>query len=280
MVGAMATSLFPSSYHRPPGSATPGELHSSPASRRGPLASRASPVLAVAAQGGDAEAAGELFRRVQGRARQAAMAFCVDSDADDAVAEGLSRALQRIGQLRDAEAVEGWLLRCVVRAAIDLSRQRRRQSPTDAMAELLDLTAAGESAAERALEGVDRHAMAEAVQELPSEQRLLLFLRYHAGLSVLHIAAVLGRPAGTVRRQCLEARRAAGQRFLGQQLRPAGGACAQATAALCRQPYEKPGARVRRRTSEHLGRCAGCRARRAELDAVLQELGCRRPSGW
>lgn len=238
--------------------------------------SRPAAQLAIAAQAGDSDAAGELFRRVRSRARRAASAFCQEGDADDAVAEGLSRAIGRIGQLRDPAAVEGWMVRCVVRSAVDLSRQRQRLQPTEAIARLVDDAArSGESAAEAALSALDRDSMAAVLHDLRPDLRLLLYLRYDAGLSVQHIAIALGRPPGTVRRQCVEARQMAGRRFLGRHLRPAVGPCAQISDDLCRRPYRRPAPRVRNRTRDHLGRCPSCRERQAELDAVLRELGCR-----
>jgi RNA polymerase sigma factor (sigma-70 family) len=233
--------------------------------------------LAIAAQSGDSEAAGELFRRVRARARRAACAFCLDIDADDAVAEGLSAALRGIGQLRQPAAVEGWMIRCVVRSAIDLSRQRQRQPPVDGVESLVGGSlATGESAAERAMAVLERDQMAEVVRGMHPGLRLLLYLRYEAGLSVQHIALALGRPAGTIRRQCTEARRIAGQRFLSHQLRPAIGACAEVTAFLCQEPYRRPAASARRRTGDHLRRCSDCRDRQTELASVLTELGYRR----
>ncbi len=168
------------------------------------------------------------------------------------------------------------MLRCVVRSAIDLCRQRQRQQPTEAIDRLVDdVCGAGESAAEGALGALDRDSMAAALQDLRPDVRLLLYLRYDAGLSVQHIAMALGRPAGTVRRQCAEARQLAGERFLGRHLRPATGACAQVTDALCRLPSRQPALRVRQRTAEHLRRCPACRERQVEVDAIVGELGGR-----
>jgi RNA polymerase sigma factor (sigma-70 family) len=233
--------------------------------------------LAIAAQSGDVEAAGELYRRVRPRAHQAACAFGRVIDADDAVAEGLSAALRRIGQLREPAAVEGWMIRCVVRSAIDLARKHQRQPPVEAVESLIGgVVAAGESAAERAMSILEGDQLAEVVRGLHPRLRLLLYLRYEAGLSVQHIALALGTPPGSVRRQCAEARRVAGQRFLVHQLRPATGMCAVVTAALCQEPYRPSGARVQRRTGEHLRRCPDCRERQAELATVLTEFGYRR----
>ena len=128
------------------------------------LPSRPSAELAEAARAGDTDAAGELYRRTHARARRAALVFCHEADADDAVAEGLSRALHRIDQLADPAAVEGWMVRCVVHAAVDLSRQRQRQRPSGDLAALTERALpAGESAADGALAIAERATMAAAV---------------------------------------------------------------------------------------------------------------------
>jgi RNA polymerase sigma-70 factor (ECF subfamily) len=234
--------------------------------------------LAVAARNGDPDAAGELYRRNQRRARAAARAFCADSDADDAVADGLIRALDRIGQLRDPAAVDAWMIRCVVRAAVDLSRTRRRLWLGGDLEALVERTLpAGPSAAEVVMAGADQAAMAVALRDMPLDQRRLLDLRYRQGLPVAAVAAALGRPPGSVRRQCVAARHAAGQRFLRRHLRPAAGACARVSDVLCQEPYRRPSARARRRVREHLGACRACRDRQAEVRAVLCEVGYRRP---
>ncbi len=295
MVATMSTSLAVTTTAAAQPSGGEASRSTTTALEPGPLAARSSPSrskrdrasrlrscpsseLATAAGSGDEEAAGELYRRTQSRARRVACGFCGDADADDAVAEGLFTALRRIGQLRDPAAVEAWMLRCVVRCAIDLARQRRRQAPTEGVAALQDAGPwiSGPSAAETAMLALERHSMAEVVQEIPPHLRFLLYLRYEAGLSVQHIASAFGKPPGTVRRQCVEARRSAGQRFLCRHLRPAAGQCAVVTAHLCAEPYRRLGARTRRQTTEHLRVCRACRERQAELTTVLTELGFRR----
>jgi len=235
--------------------------------------------LGAAARAGDDDAMSELYRRTRRPARAAARRFCREADLDDAVAEGFARALARIDQLVDPGAVEAWLIRCVTRAAIDLSRQRQRQAATrdvEALHERALPTA--ESAADGALSAMERGALAAVVSRLEPGPRQLLELRYHAGLSVRSIAAVLGRPDGTVRRQFVEARRIAGQRFLGQQLlQPAGGDCAVAVDLLCQAPYRRPSALSGRRLDEHLRGCRACRDRQAELRVRLAELGVPSP---
>lgn len=255
----------------------PPAAHEAPRPGRRHLQSRPSEELAIAAQCGDRDAAGELYRRTRSRALRAAGAFCRDVDVEDAVAEGLSKALRRIDQLREPAMVESWMVRCVVRAAIDVSRQRCRLFPTDAVEELVDANVrTSDSAAEAALAVFERDSMAEVLRHLEPGPRLLLYLRYDAGLSVQHIASALGRPPGTVRRQCVEARRKAGQRFLYCHLRPAAGVCARITELLCAEPYRQPSMRARKRTTDHLRSCSACRERQRELAAVITELGYRK----
>jgi predicted RNA polymerase sigma factor len=168
------------------------------------------------------------------------------------------------------------MIRCVVRAAVDLARrrQRLRLTPSDDVDALLERSRpADESAAEGALMLLDRAMVADAVGELPPGPRQLLALRYEAGLSVAHIAVALGRPPGTVRRQCVEARHLAGQRFLARHLRPAIGVCARMSNVICQEPYRLPSLRARRQAVEHLRRCRPCRDRKAEVAALLRELG-------
>ena len=230
--------------------------------------------LALAARDGDDQAAGELYRRTVRRARAAARCFCNDADADDAVAEGMCRALVRLAQLQDPDAVESWMIRCVVRAALDLTRRGQRQQPSDAVDALSDAaTPPGESAADRALSTLERRTMTAVVDQLAAGPRLLLQLRYEAGLSVEHIAVALGRPAGTVRRQCFEARRMAAQCFLGRQLRPAHGPCAPITELLCQATSGRCSALATRRVDDHLRRCQDCQDRRRELAALLADYG-------
>ena len=234
--------------------------------------------LVRAARAGDSDAAGELYRRTWRCARRVAGSFCRAADADDAVAEGLSRALLRLHQLRDPASAESWLLRSVVRAAIDGSRQHRRQRILGARATFDGQAfATVEPADEAALGAFEREAMAAALAELPAAQRRLLQLRYASGTEVRTIASTSGTPEGTVRRQCVEARRLAGQRFLYHHLRPATDRdCARVTNLLCREPYRRPGPRLRRQATEHLRRCSACRDRQRELSCLLRELGYRR----
>ena len=219
-----------------------------------------------AARAGDERAIEELYRRTVRRSRAAARCYCGAIDAEDAASEGFLRALVRLDQLRDPNAVEAWIVRCVARAAIDLARRQRRQQPNSTAVERLGASGPqSESAAERALSELERDLLAEVISQLPDPARLLLRLRYHAGWSVAQISGLLDIPPGTVRRQCVEACQLAGQRFLLGQLQPARGDCTPSTDQLCRAAWRQMSALARRRVAEHLRRCPACRSRAREL---------------
>jgi len=226
---------------------------------------------------GDPEALGELYRRAWPRALAAVRTSCGWDEAEDAVAVGFARALGRLDQIRDPTAVEAWLTRSAVRASADLARRRGRVEPSGSASDLPRTEGQhAESAAEKLLAGLDRAAIVSAVEQLPDELRRLILLRYVSGLSVHEVAAAVGLPEGTVRRRCFEAYRLLRQRFLRQHLRAATGECVTVTDQICRAASRRVSALERRRIDEHLGRCAGCRRRQAELVEILAELGRRR----
>lgn len=261
----------------------PAELLPNPRPRRARPRPPEQPTddLVRAARAGDGDATGELYRRTWRQACRVASGFCRPDDADDAAAEGLARALCRLEQLRDPASAEAWLLQCVVRAAVDQSRQRQRHRALGVMASIAGQPAATvESADEAAMGMLERGTMAAAIADLPPAGRRLLLLRYATSTPLRTLASAWQVPEGTLRRQCVEARRHAGQRYLYRQLRPVTDqACARVTNLLCREPYHRPGPRLRRQAVEHLRRCSGCRDRQRELASLLRELGHRLPPG-
>lgn len=243
------------------------------------LPAAASAALAVQARDGDRDAAGELFRRVQGTARRAAAGWCDGSEVDDAVAEGFARALVSFDRLREPAAVERWILRCVARAAIDQSRRAAWHRPIGTALDLDSRVAPGPSAADSAVAAWDRLALLRALAEVPEHHRVLLELRFRRGLTVREIAEELGAPEGTLRRRCMEASHLLEQGFLRQQLRPASGLCGPITQLLCKGARRGLSGRATRKVTAHLQSCGGCRQRQDELgvlEASVRRGGPRR----
>jgi RNA polymerase sigma factor (sigma-70 family) len=105
--------------------------------------------------------------------------------AADAVQEGFASALRSRHDLRSGDAVEAWVWRMVLNAALDQARRRSRETPVDAP-----------EAAEP--ERADWRELRAALAELPERQRHTVFLRHYADLSYDEIADVLGVARGTV----------------------------------------------------------------------------------
>jgi RNA polymerase sigma factor (sigma-70 family) len=100
------------------------------------------------------------------------------TDADDLSQESIARALEREAQVRDADALDGWLLRIATSVCLDhLRRRRRERRPTELVDPLLDAAPVGPDP-ERALLLRDdvRFAVVVALQTLPGRQRAALVL--------------------------------------------------------------------------------------------------------
>jgi RNA polymerase sigma factor (sigma-70 family) len=106
--------------------------------------------------------------------------------AHDVVQEAFARALSRRGEYRGDGPMTGWVWQIVVNEARDHARRRRR-APSRPVAAASTNGHLDEGAAVRAL-----------LSELPERQRLVLFLRYYAGLEYREIGAALSISPGTV----------------------------------------------------------------------------------
>jgi len=104
---------------------------------------------------------------------------------EDAVQEGLVRALGRGSTFRATGTLEAWLWKVVVNAARNIAAR----TPRVAVAEERDAITGSED---------DMSALRDYLGRLPERQRLVLFLRYYADLDYASIARVLGIRRGTV----------------------------------------------------------------------------------
>jgi RNA polymerase sigma-70 factor (ECF subfamily) len=126
----------------------------------------------------------DLYRHRYRRFLRLAIAITGSAEAAaDAVQEGFAHALRSRHELRSRGALEAWVWRMVMNAAID---QRRLRPAADVPAELPTQDEAY------------RPELREAVAALPDRQRQTLFLRHYADLSYEEIAEVLGVARGTV----------------------------------------------------------------------------------
>jgi len=132
-------------------------------------------------------------------------------DAADAVQETFLLALTRLGQVRDPEAVGGWL-HAVLRSvcAMELRRPARRVM----VAELgSDVPASQDGVEQLAL----RDWVWAALEDLPEPLRLVTLLRFFGrGHSYAEIAQLCGVPVGTVRSRLHQAKAELGARLLAE----------------------------------------------------------------
>jgi RNA polymerase sigma-70 factor, ECF subfamily len=135
-------------------------------------------------------------------------------DADDVVEDTFYQAWRQASRYEPARgAVSTWIVTIARSRALDRLRSRRRLreeplTPVVLLDELKDSAfpdpAAGAEETER------RERVAEALRELPAEQREVLELAYFGGLSQTEIAERTGQPLGTVKTRT---------RLAGQKLR-------------------------------------------------------------
>jgi RNA polymerase sigma factor (sigma-70 family) len=113
-----------------------------------------------------------------------------NSDAEDVYQEVFARAYERLGDLRDDEALKPWLAQLTRRLCIDARRASSREQPSD------------EEAAEKTDETLaridDALAIHDALATLPEHCREVLDRFFARDESYRTIGDALGIPAGTI----------------------------------------------------------------------------------
>lgn len=134
-----------------------------------------------------------------------AYSWCHDRAlADDLVQETLARAVEKCGQLREAEQAEPWLFAILTNCWRDYLRRLRPQEDIEDIEETLHDTGVGpEQSGERG-QIVDR--VRAAVARLPVGQREVLTLVDLEEFSYAEVSNILGIPIGTVMSRLCRAR--------------------------------------------------------------------------
>jgi RNA polymerase sigma-70 factor, ECF subfamily len=122
-----------------------------------------------------------------------------EDEAADALQDAFVQAYRALPRLRPGSAFGPWFRTILRNICLDRLRAPRhsRRTPLDAAG--IDYAVRVEAAAQREAERAQlRDQLADAMQALPDEQRVVLLLREIEGLSYAEIARSLGVPAGTV----------------------------------------------------------------------------------
>lgn len=155
--------------------------------------------LVIAAQNADIDAFSVLVRRYQETAFRTAFLILRDAAAaEDVAQEAFVRAHRGIPRFRQHEPFRPWLLRIVTNLALNEVRSRGRRSGM-----VQRLFAVGPRFAPApetiALATERQHMLWQAITELDEHDRVVLFLRHFLELPEREIAAVIGKPPGTVK---------------------------------------------------------------------------------
>lgn len=148
---------------------------------------------------GDAAAFTLLVRRWEAPVHRIAWRITGDAaEAEDVRQTVFLRLLEDPWSLRDAARFGAWIRRCAVNAAINAAARRARirgAGPDPS----LDVRESEEDPAERAAAREEAERLSAALAGLPPAERALLALRFDEDLTFEEIAAVIGRPASTIK---------------------------------------------------------------------------------
>ncbi len=145
-------------------------------------------------QNGDHSVFAELVKRYERSVRSVALGVLNnDHDAEDALQEAFVAAYRAIGSLRNRSSFGAWMLKIARREALAVAKRRATT--------ILHQPESRFQARHNGNLDDEMRLLLAALARLPPHERVSVHLRYFEGHAVKEIAALTGRPVGTVTKQ-------------------------------------------------------------------------------
>jgi RNA polymerase sigma-70 factor, ECF subfamily len=173
--------------------------------------------LVDACRAGDAPAWESFVRQFQGRMFALAYSYVGNrEDARDLAQDIFIQLYETRSQWATGDEFLPWVFRVARNKSVDFLRRRKVRTPAHAVDEstLADLPDSGPSAEAHAIAADRRSLLRSALQGLSAINREIVVLRDVHGLSVQHVASMLGIPVGTVKSRASRARVELAERVL------------------------------------------------------------------
>ncbi len=125
--------------------------------------------------------------------------------AQDAVQDALMAIVKGLGKLKDHKKFHAWIYQITRNKCLDIIRKNQKYRNDSSIEATDELVASVKSE--------DQRDMMRAIKQLPHKQRNIIQLFYYDGFSILEIAEILQKPAGTIKSLLFDARNQLKQLF-------------------------------------------------------------------
>jgi RNA polymerase sigma-70 factor, ECF subfamily len=151
------------------------------------------------AQRGDSDSFRVLYRDTQPRLLRY-LSYLVGSDAEDIASETWLQATRDLHSFQgNHENFRGWITTIARHRALDYLRRHSRQPAIPVPIEDLDIFAAADDTADRAIESITTDDALQLIAVLPRDQAEAVLLRAIVGLDARTAASITGKRAGAIR---------------------------------------------------------------------------------